>query len=160
MGTPIDTCVATNDARLRRDANKDQSTTDASENTDTPDTEEAYPSELLNNLIFRYEEPSTHSRWDKPLFTVPYDDPEPPVSDIFEALTGVVLPTEKPTLPSLTTLAPAVTPVSTADVQSLAGQIRQLLRGGDSQGALQGALQNAPYGADEKGKVCHGASLP
>lgn len=60
----------------------------------------------------------------------------------------------------LTTLAPAVTPVSTADVQSLAGQIRQLLRGGDSQGALQGALQNAPYGADEKGKVCHGASLP
>lgn len=60
----------------------------------------------------------------------------------------------------LTTLTPAVTPVSTADVQSLAGQIRQLLRGGDSQGALQGALENAPYGADEKGKVCHGASLP
>lgn len=35
------------------------------------DEEEAYPPELLNNLIFRYEEPSTHSRWDKPLFTVP-----------------------------------------------------------------------------------------
>lgn len=108
MGTPVDKCVANNDARLQRDANKNQNTNDTAESTDTLDTEEAYPSELLNNLIFRYEEPSTHSRWDKPLFTVPYDDPEPPVSDIFEALTGVVLPTEKPTLPSLTTLAPAL----------------------------------------------------
>ncbi|CAG7989007.1 unnamed protein product [Penicillium salamii] len=108
VGTPVDRCVANNEARLRRDADKDDSTPQTSENTDTLDTEEAYPSELLNNLIFRYEEPSTHSRWDKPLFTVPYDDPEPPVSDIFEALTGVALPTEKPTLPSLTTLAPAI----------------------------------------------------
>lgn len=54
----------------------------------------------------------------------------------------------------LTSLAPAVAPVSTADVQSLAGQIRQLLRGGDSEGALRGALENPPYGADERGKVC------
>jgi hypothetical protein len=53
----------------------------------------------------------------------------------------------------IASLAPAVTPVSTADVQSLATQIRQLLRGGDSEGALQGALENAPYGADDKGKV-------
>lgn len=53
----------------------------------------------------------------------------------------------------LGTLTPAVVPVSTADVQSLAGQIRQLLRGGDSEGALRGALENAPYGADERGKV-------
>jgi actin related protein 2/3 complex subunit 5 len=53
----------------------------------------------------------------------------------------------------LASLAPSVAPVSTADVQSLASQIRQLLRGGDSAGALQGALENAPYGADEKGKV-------
>jgi len=95
---------------LRRDAEKENQSADApaSETKNTPadsiDNEEAYPSELLNNLIFRYEEPSTHSRWDKPLFTVPYSDPIPPVSDIFEALTGVVLPTETPapTLPSLT----------------------------------------------------------
>ena len=53
----------------------------------------------------------------------------------------------------LSTLTPAVAPVSTADVQSLAGQIRQLLRGGDSEGALRGALENPPYGADERGKV-------
>lgn len=54
----------------------------------------------------------------------------------------------------LSSLTPSVAPVSTADVQSLAGQIRQLLRGGDSQGALQGALENPPYGADAQGKVC------
>jgi len=59
----------------------------------------------------------------------------------------------------LTTLTPAVAPVSTADVQSLAGSIRQLLRGGDNQGALQGALENPPYGADEKGKVCRSTLL-
>jgi hypothetical protein len=53
----------------------------------------------------------------------------------------------------LSSLTPAVTPVSTADVQSLASQIRQLLRGGDNEGALQGALENPPYGADDKGKV-------
>ena len=53
----------------------------------------------------------------------------------------------------LASLAPQVVPVSAADVQHIAGQIRQLLRGGDSEGALRGALENAPYGADEKGKV-------
>jgi len=63
----------------------------ASDEAQSNDDEEPYPSELLNNLIFRYEEPSTHSRWDKPLFTVPWEDKEPPVADIFQALTGVVL---------------------------------------------------------------------
>lgn len=53
----------------------------------------------------------------------------------------------------LSTLTPAVQPVSTADVQTLAGQIRQLLRGGDQEGALRGALENVPYGADDRGKV-------
>ncbi|KAJ9632469.1 hypothetical protein H2203_000874 [Taxawa tesnikishii (nom. ined.)] len=52
----------------------------------------------------------------------------------------------------LTTLTPAVQPVSTSDVQTIANQIRQLLRGGDQEGALRGALENAPYGADEQGK--------
>ena len=60
----------------------------------------------------------------------------------------------------LSSLTPSVAPVSTADVQSLAGQIRQLLRGGDSAGALQGALENPPYGADAQGKVCHDVLLP
>ena len=53
----------------------------------------------------------------------------------------------------LSTLTPGVQPVSTSDVQSLSGQIKQLLRGGDQEGALTGALENVPYGADAHGKV-------
>jgi actin related protein 2/3 complex subunit 5 len=55
----------------------------------------------------------------------------------------------------LSSLVPAVTPVSTADVQNNAQQIRLLLRGGDNEGALQSALENPPYGADDKGKEAH-----
>jgi actin related protein 2/3 complex, subunit 5 len=53
----------------------------------------------------------------------------------------------------LSTLVPPVAPVSTQEVQSLSTQIRQLMRGGDNEGALRGALENAPYGADDRGKV-------
>lgn len=58
---------------------------------DVEDLEDPYSPELLKNLIFRYEEPSTHSRWDKPLFTVPWTDPAPPATDIWTALTGLFL---------------------------------------------------------------------
>ncbi|EPS27114.1 hypothetical protein PDE_02055 [Penicillium oxalicum 114-2] len=93
VGTPIDQCVANNDARLRRQEEKQSSaTTEPNADPNDPvDEEEPYPPELLNNLIFRYEEPSTHSRWDKPLFTVPWPDLEPPVAEIFQALSGVAL---------------------------------------------------------------------
>ena len=43
---------------------------------------------------------------------------------------------------------------SASEVQSLAGQIKQLLRGGDIEGALRGALENVPYGGDLTAKVC------
>jgi hypothetical protein len=59
----------------------------------------------------------------------------------------------------LSSLAPAVEPVSTADVQNNAQQIRQLLRGGDNEGALQAALEKPPYGADDKGKVRCASSI-
>lgn len=54
----------------------------------------------------------------------------------------------------LTTLTPGVQPISGSDVQQIANQIRQQLRGGDSAKALTAALENAPYGADGKSKVC------
>lgn len=82
------------------------------------DTEEPYPPELLNNLIFRYEEPSTHSRWDKPLFTVPWSDPEPPVADIFQALTGVVLPSAQSTTEPL--INPLVESLAASTISSAA----------------------------------------
>ena len=53
----------------------------------------------------------------------------------------------------LTTLAPSVTPVPNTEVQNTANQIRQLLRGGDGEGALRSALEMAPYGADHQGKA-------
>ncbi|KAK1067471.1 hypothetical protein LTR74_006332 [Friedmanniomyces endolithicus] len=55
----------------------------------------------------------------------------------------------------LSTLTPTVQPTSTQDVQTLNGQIRQLLRGGIAEGALRGGLENVPYGADEQGKALH-----
>lgn len=59
----------------------------------------------------------------------------------------------------LGSLTPAVAPISAADVQNTSQQIRQLLRGGDNEGALQGALEKPPYGGDEKGKVCCARAL-
>ncbi len=57
----------------------------------------------------------------------------------------------------LSTLVPADTGAasisSSAEAQSLAGQIRQLLRGGDTEGALRGAMENVPYGGDDRAKV-------
>jgi len=61
---------------------------------------------------------------------------------------------ESPANFDLASLTPGLAPVSTESVQSVAGQIRQLLRGGDSEGALRGALETVPYGGDARGKVC------
>ncbi|KAL9056828.1 MAG: hypothetical protein Q9162_002699 [Coniocarpon cinnabarinum] len=62
---------------------------------------------------------------------------------------------ESPQNFDLATLAPSVVPVSTADVQNTAVQIRQLLRSGDSEGALRSALEMAPFGAEAAGKDVH-----
>ena len=53
----------------------------------------------------------------------------------------------------LASLQPQQPSVSSAEVQTLSQQIRQLLRGGDAEGALRGALENAPYGGDQGAKV-------
>ncbi|GIJ88007.1 hypothetical protein Asppvi_006923 [Aspergillus pseudoviridinutans] len=129
VGTPVDQCIANNEARIRRqnaqqpqseshdNEPKEASTTEADSQVEAQqstqsngpsstveDTEEPYPPDLLKNLIFRYEEPSTHSRWDKPLFTVPWSDPEPPIAEIWTALTGI---------PHPSTSTDAETPVTT-----------------------------------------------
>jgi protein KTI12 len=48
----------------------------------------AYASEVFENLVFRYEEPNGMNRWDAPLFTVPFEDAEPPCEEIWEAMIG------------------------------------------------------------------------
>ncbi|PGH08339.1 hypothetical protein AJ79_06026 [Helicocarpus griseus UAMH5409] len=118
VGTPIDQCTANNEARIRKrerkekgtekeeqqEANKDSETAETEASPTTDDDEEPYPRELLENLIFRYEEPTTHSRWDKPLFTVPWSDPTPPAEDIWTALTGTPIPKEQSTTDNTTPL--------------------------------------------------------
>ncbi|EIN11621.1 chromatin associated protein KTI12 [Punctularia strigosozonata HHB-11173 SS5] len=47
----------------------------------------AYEPETLDNLLLRYEEPSSMVRWDSPLFTVPWTDEHPPYDDIWRAIT-------------------------------------------------------------------------
>jgi hypothetical protein len=54
----------------------------------------------------------------------------------------------------ITTLHSALPEVSEAEVRQLAGQVRQLLRGGDAEGALRGACESAPVGASDAAKVC------
>ncbi|KAI4195476.1 MAG: hypothetical protein LQ350_007187 [Teloschistes chrysophthalmus] len=60
---------------------------------------------------------------------------------------------------STTTLSPAVSSVTAAEVQNLSSQIKQLLRGGDGEGALRGALENPPYGGDAAAKEVHLATV-
>ncbi|KAL4990063.1 chromatin associated protein KTI12 [Aspergillus falconensis] len=132
VGTPIDQCVANNEARLRKN-NASQSHDIAKENKDenpeptsTPSTSsdstslspeskdesDPYPPDLLNNLIFRYEEPSMNSRWDKPLFTVPYTDAEPPIAEIWTALTGIPHPETQEKESSISNLTASLTSTS------------------------------------------------
>ncbi len=64
-----------------------------------------------------------------------------------------LLDPESPANFDISSLLPSVPSVSTSEVQTLSSQIKQLLRGGDSEGALRGALENAPYGGDAQAKV-------
>ncbi|KAG2155252.1 chromatin associated protein KTI12 [Suillus bovinus] len=52
-----------------------------------------YNPKTLDALIQRFEEPSSMVRWDAPLFTIPWDDPTPPLERISDAVTtGIVKP--------------------------------------------------------------------
>lgn len=71
MGTPIEKCRETN-VELLQDESR----------------EGGYEKDIFENLVFRYEEPNGMTRWDSPLFTVPYDDEQPPGDAIWAALIG------------------------------------------------------------------------
>ncbi|MCJ1307273.1 hypothetical protein MMC25_000919 [Agyrium rufum] len=60
---------------------------------------------------------------------------------------------------SLESLHPPYPQVSSSEVQQLSQQIRQLLRGGDAEGALRGAMESAPYGGDAGAKDVHLGSV-
>ncbi|KAG5642443.1 hypothetical protein DXG03_002790 [Asterophora parasitica] len=53
----------------------------------------------LDNLLFRYEEPSSMVRWDSPLFTVLWEEDVPPMPQIWDAITkGSIKPPNSGTL--------------------------------------------------------------
>ncbi|EGN99747.1 hypothetical protein SERLA73DRAFT_52613 [Serpula lacrymans var. lacrymans S7.3] len=47
-----------------------------------------YASETLDNLLMRYEEPSSMVRWDSPLFTITWADDDVPAEGIWQAVTA------------------------------------------------------------------------
>lgn len=86
IGTPVDKCREINDKALQ-------------------DGTGGYASDLFENLVFRYEEPNGMTRWDSPLYIVPYDDPTPPLDDIWDAMVGGKVKTVRPN--AATVLKPA-----------------------------------------------------
>jgi tRNA uridine 5-carbamoylmethylation protein Kti12 len=48
---------------------------------------DAAPLPRLDNLLMRYEEPSSMVRWDSPLLTVPWDEEGIPSEEIWQAVT-------------------------------------------------------------------------
>lgn len=71
VGTPIDKCRSINETQLG-----------------DHDTDRGYARDIFDNLIYRYEEPNGMTRWDSPLFTVPFEDEKPPSDGIWEAMVG------------------------------------------------------------------------
>lgn len=71
IGTPIEKCREMNTKYLGSD-NK----------------ENGYAMDIFENLVYRYEEPNGMTRWDSPLFTVPYEDEAPPYLAIWDAMIG------------------------------------------------------------------------
>lgn len=51
------------------------------------------------------------------------------------------------------TLHPPLPEIGEAEVRALAGQVRQLLRGGDAEGALRGCLEMPVYNGNDLAKV-------
>ena len=69
VGTPAEKCRELNEEALKNGTG-------------------GYEAEIFDNLVFRYEEPNGMTRWDSPLFTVPYEDADPPYEAIWEAMIG------------------------------------------------------------------------
>ncbi|KIL94823.1 actin like protein 2 3 subunit 5 [Fusarium avenaceum] len=55
----------------------------------------------------------------------------------------------------ISTLHPPQPEIDEAEVKQLSGQIRQLLRGGDSEGALRGSLETPVYNGTDAAKDAH-----
>ena len=76
IGTPIAKCRELNDVALAAQGGGDAGGGGG------------YEPDIFDNLIYRYEEPNGMTRWDSPLFTVPFEDEHPPYEAIWDAVIG------------------------------------------------------------------------
>lgn len=60
----------------------------------------------------------------------------------------------------ISTLHPPLPEIGESEVRSLAGQVRQLLRGGDAEGALRGCLEMPVYNGNDLAKVRRALRIP
>lgn len=99
VGTSVEQARTVNQARIAR---QEEGGAEGGEE------ERSYERECWENLVFRYEEPNPFARWDSPLFTVVWDDAEPPYTAIWDALLSSSSKTVKPNAATvLKTVAPA-----------------------------------------------------
>jgi len=75
------------------------------------------------------------------------------LSDAWRTINIDALQEDSPFNFDTSTLHPPQPEISEADVKALAGQIRQLLRGGDAEGALRGCLEMPVYNGSNPAKV-------
>jgi len=112
-----ETCSAQNTLRRERIPKATSDSTDTTSSTSATSSETAaastpstaadtaaYDPPVLENLIFRYEEPNGMTRWDSPLFTVPHSDASPPCAAIWDALIGAPGTARKAVRPNAATV--------------------------------------------------------
>ena len=75
------------------------------------------------------------------------------LSDAWRTINVDALDEDSPLNFDTSTLRPPQPEISEAEVRSLAGQVRQLLRGGDAEGALRGCLEFPVYNGPDAAKV-------
>ncbi|KAG6816965.1 hypothetical protein H0H87_001279 [Tephrocybe sp. NHM501043] len=104
----------------------------------------AYAPETLENLIFRYEEPSSMVRWDSPLFTVLWNEDAPPMPLIWDALTkGNIKPPNSGTL----SVVKAPTDALQALEQTSASIVSAIVADQTGLGGQQNLMISTPSGA-------------
>lgn len=78
------------------------------------------------------------------------------LSDAWRTIDIDALEEDSPLNFDTSALHPPQPEISEAEVRGLAGQVRQLLRGGDAEGALRGCLEMPVYNGPDAAKVgCH-----
>lgn len=85
VGVPVDKCREVNSSRLQR-RQSDSRCSDEPQKIDGYGEDDPYSGEVFEELAMRFEEPNPMARWDSPLFTVPWDDADPPCEQLWQEL--------------------------------------------------------------------------